>query len=753
MTGIWIAAPLLLLGVVLTAVWLERFSVPIILVALGLGLVVGSDGLGVWAFDDAALANEVANAGLVFILFQGGLVTKRSVLREVAVPAGGLATFGVILTGAITFAVLHFLVGWSFERSILVGAIISSTDAAATFSVLRRYALPQHVSATIEIESAANDPMAILLTAVVVESLASGEQLSWTIIPIFLWKFIAGPIIGWVMGRAAIAAFNRLNPQDRGYYYILIIAFVPLSYGLADLAQASGMLAVFTTGLVMGNRRFVYQQGVRNFSAALSMIANIGLFLLMGLLVFPSHFDALWLDGLILFAVLTVLARPISVFFGTLGKRFTREERVFIGWAGLRGSVPIVLATYPMAAGLDGGQEVFDLVFFAVLLSISIQGSSLGVVARWLGLSKPARPDPRYVLELITMAHSDLDLMVIDLPDPEGRPGPRIRELVLPPGAILTLVTRGEDVISPTGHTRLLGWDQVTVLAHPADEEEVRAALLSPFERPIEKAELARVIDAEVSDAGLEGEGALHDHVVVVGYGKVSSILTEFMTARGQPFVVIEQDRASVEALRRRGIQAIYGNGGELPVLERAGIASAKLLLLAMTQTVDARRAIERATAVNPKLRAIAWVNHASQREALSALPRTECIQTDVEIAYAMARAMLLACGVSAMETEALIMDAHRRDHGRAALPTRVVELHVAPDSLVVGKTLSELTFPEDTLVITLSRDDTFVVPSGQTELHAGDGLLVLASMENALTLERMLASPARTDPLPEASE
>ncbi len=392
METVYIIGPLLLLAVVFAAVWLDRYGVPVVLVALGGGLLFGSDILGLWHFDDVHLANRVANASLVFILFHGGLVTKRSVLRKVALPAGGLATWGVVLTAATAFGLLHLGLGWPFERSLLLAAVISSTDAAATFSILRRQSLRPRLASTIEIESAANDPMAILLTLVVVEALTAGTGLRWTILPVFAWKFVAGPVVGWLLARAALAVFDRLNPQDRGYYYVLLLAVALLTYGLAEAAQASGMLAVFTAGLVMGNRKFVYQQGIRNFSAALSMIANVGVFVMMGLLVFPSQWSGLWLEGVVLFLVLTLVARPAAVWLGTLGMGFETRERLFMSWAGLRGAVPIVLATYPMAAGLPAGQDVFNLLFCAVVLSVGLQGSTLGAMARRLGLSAPSRP-------------------------------------------------------------------------------------------------------------------------------------------------------------------------------------------------------------------------------------------------------------------------------------------------------------------------------------------------------------------------
>lgn len=745
METVYLIGPLLLLGVVLAAVWLDRWSVPVILVALGLGIVFGSDVLGLWYFDNVEMANQLANASLVFILFRGGLATKRADFKAVALPAGGMATWGVVLTAAAAFAVLHLVLGWPYEKSLLLAVVISSTDAAATFSILRRQSLPARLSSTIEIESAANDPMAILLTLVVVEGLVSGSSDGLMIVPLFLWKFVAGPVVGWGMARFALLVFDRLNPQDRGYYYVLLLAVVLLTYGLAELAHASGMLAVFTAGHVMGNRHFIYQQGIRNFSAALSMIANIGVFVMMGLLVFPRQWANLWLDGIVLFAVLTFVARPVAVWLGTIGMRIGARERHFMCWAGLRGAVPIVLATYPMAAGLPIGQEVFNLVFFAVLLSVSVQGSTLGWLAHRLGLSQPSRPQPRYGLELVTMAHSELDLIVVDLPDPKGRPGPRIRDLVLPPRALVTLVTRGNEVVAPSGNTRLLGWDQVTVLARIADEAEVRAALLEPFDRPIESDEpTTRVLDVEPAEAprpAVDGD-RLHGHVVLLGHGRVGAVLAGFLRQRELPFVVVEQDRTIVEALRRTGTPVVHGDGDEPGVLARAGIADARLLLVTSAEPVAVRRAIEYAHQVNPNIEVVTRVHHDTQRRVLAALPRTQCVQGEVELAYAMVRLMLLASGVSAIETEAIIMDARRGQGDKPVPRTRVAEIHVPATSAVVGRSLAELGLPRGALVITIARDGEFVVPGGQTEIRAEDALLVLADTEMAREIERLVLQP-----------
>lgn len=481
MHTLYLILPALLIAVVIASVWLERWSVPVILVALGTGIVFGSDVLNLWHFDDMVLTNQCANLALVFILFHGGFMTRSADFRAVALPANGLATWGVLLTAAATFAVLRWVFGWSMELSLLLSVIISSTDAAAIFSILRRQSLPQKLSSTVEIESAANDPMAILLTTVAVESLASGESLQFSTALLFLWKFGAGPIFGYLAGRLIISLFNWLKPQDRGYYYVLFLGVVMLTYGLTDLAQASGMLAVFTAGFVVGNGSFVHKQGVQNFSEAMSTIVNIGMFVLLGLLVFPRQFAGIWWQGLLLFLTLAFVARPLAVFLGTMGMRFGLKNKLFASWAGLRGAVPIVLATYPAAAGLAIGNQVFNLVFFAVILSILVQGSTLGLVARWLGLSEPARPKALFSLEMITMAKSDYDIVVIDLPGPKGAPGPRIRDLRLPEGAIITLITRGDEVVLPKGETQLLGWDQITILAHAPDEDTIRHKLTEAF--------------------------------------------------------------------------------------------------------------------------------------------------------------------------------------------------------------------------------------------------------------------------------
>lgn len=478
---IYVIAPLLLIAIVLAAVALERWSVPIILIALGVGIVFGSDVLGLVPFDNFALTNQVANLALVFILFHGGYGTQKADFRAVALPASGLATWGVVLTALATFVVLYFGLQWDLHLSMLLAVIISSTDAAAIFSILRRQPLPRKLSSTIEIESAANDPMAVLLTIAVIEAITSDTTgNNWLMsIALFLWKFSAAPVLAWFMAQGAVRLFNWIQPQDRGHYYVLSVGVVMLIYGLAEMIGASGMLAVFIAGFVMGNHSFVYKQGVTNFSSALSTVANVGMFALMGVQVFPSEFADIWWQGILLFLTLTFIARPFAVWLGTLGMGISWREKIFISWAGLRGSVPIVLATYPAAAGLSVGHEVFNLVFFGVLLSIAFQGSTLGPMAKLLKLTAPSRPTPKFQLDLISLTPTDYDQLVVDLPGPQGTIGPSVAELNLPDNAVIVLIVRGDDLVVPKGSTRLRGWDQVTVLAQTKDHDAILNTLQS----------------------------------------------------------------------------------------------------------------------------------------------------------------------------------------------------------------------------------------------------------------------------------
>jgi cell volume regulation protein A len=550
---VYLAIPLILLAVVVSAVYLDKKSVPVILVALLAGIIFGGDGLKFWTFNDIKLANELANLALVFVLFHSGFGTKKENLKSVALPAIGLATWGVVLTAVFTFICLHFILNWDKNLAILISVIISSTDAAATFSILRNQSLGHRLKSTIEIESAANDPMAILLTLVAVQALASGGDFSVHSFAVqFLWKFLAAPVFGFFIARLVVNIINQLAPQENGYYYIILLCTALFTYGFTETLNASGILAVFTAGLVMGNMQFIHKQGIYNFSSAISTIFNILLFVLLGVLVEPRTWfsEQLFLKGILLFVFLSFVARPAAVFLGTIGMRTSLKDKFFISWSGLRGAVPIVLATYPVANGLENGAEVFNLVFFAVLLSLTVQGASLSKIAKFLNLSTESRPVSPYSLEFFTKNTMEIGqritVFTIYLPGPEGCTGPLIRDLKLPEDTLLLMIARkrrvptllrktqkiiglikerfGDDeakeleskawdifqkrksrnvfkkseeedvwqVLPPRGDTILHGWDQITVLSKVEDEDEVKSVLLESFENEMIKEGLIR---------------------------------------------------------------------------------------------------------------------------------------------------------------------------------------------------------------------------------------------------------------------
>ena len=546
---IYLAIPLILSIVVISAVYMDKKGVPMILVALFAGIIFGKDGLKFWEFNDIVFANQFANLALVFILFHAGFTTNKSNLKLVALPAIGLATWGVLITSVVVFLCLHFILGWESKMAILLSVIIASTDVAAIFSILRKRPLGHKLSTIIEVESAANDPMAILLTIVTLHALsAAGASLSAPVLILqFLWKFASAPVIGFIIAKFVVWLINKLIPQETGYYHVIMLSTALFTYGLTETLEASGMLAVFTAGLVMGNMYFVQKQGVYNFSSSMSTIANILLFVLLGVLVGPSKWleEDVLLRGVLFFVFLSFVARPAAVFLGTIGMRIPFKEKLFISWAGLRGAVPIVLATYPAAYGIEHGNEIFDMVFFVVLLSLVIQGSSLGKVAKFLKLTTVSRPESPYSLEFYSKneieAGQGLTVFTVGMPDPEGCEGPAIKDLNLPESAVLLMIARrqkvpmlfkqtrkiikllneehsekyGEEakelvekareiilrinekrsfnkegneeegdlwrIHPPKGDTVLRGWDQVTVLSKVEDQEKVTEELEGAF--------------------------------------------------------------------------------------------------------------------------------------------------------------------------------------------------------------------------------------------------------------------------------
>lgn len=369
----------------------SKVGIPALLLFLGIGMLAGSDGPGGIYFDDARIAQTVGIVALAFILFAGGLDTDGKAVRPVLGGALSLSTLGVFLTAIIVAAFAIPLLHVSFPQGLLLGAIISATDAAAVFSVLgtRNIKLSGKLLPLLELESGTNDPMAVFLTFGLTNFLAHPETSIFSMILLFVQQMGIGLVSGLLIGWLSVWLMTRLNLDVEGLYRVFTIALVLFSYSLTALLGGSGFLAVYLVGLLLGNSPIQRVDRLSRFHDSLAWLMQIAMFLILGLLVFPSRLPAIMIDGLLLTAIAVFIARPVSVFIALLLTKMSMWEKLFISWVGLRGAVPIVLATFPLLAGLPKATTLFDLVFFVVLASALLQGASVSYVARWLKVTAP----------------------------------------------------------------------------------------------------------------------------------------------------------------------------------------------------------------------------------------------------------------------------------------------------------------------------------------------------------------------------
>ncbi|HEY9053873.1 MAG TPA: potassium/proton antiporter [Rectinemataceae bacterium] len=473
----------ILVFLTLSATIFRRFNLPLIILALAIGIIFGSDVTGLVYFDDAVLTKRVADLALVFVLFAGGYSIQRAELKPVLAPTMTLATLGVLMTIGITTIILRFVGGWDFSRSLLVAVVISSTDASAVFSILKNHAVQRRPSSITEIESAANDPMAIVSTAFVVKFLSGAGIEAWRSVLELLWQMGGGLGLGLAVGWAGSLLFRKIRDVETGYYYLLLVGIILASYGVADTVGASGMLSAFFAGYFLGNRKFPFKSSLSSFVSALSFMANAGLFILLGLLMFPRSLGKVWGAGLLVFIALSFVSRPITVFLCTAFRKIPLKEKVFISWSGMRASVPIVLATYPLAAGLDPGHEILNIIFVAVCLSLLVQGTSIGWLAGKLGLRVKKPLVPKQKMELVTVHETKYELVEVFV-DPERYSGERkLSELDLPAEANVTMIARKDRMLVPRGQTSIKPGDVLTLLVEQDKAEDAASGVLAGFER------------------------------------------------------------------------------------------------------------------------------------------------------------------------------------------------------------------------------------------------------------------------------
>jgi potassium/hydrogen antiporter len=441
-----------------------RLRVPGLLLFLFLGMAIGSDGLGWIDFSDYRLARRIGIIALALILFEGGLTSGLLEIRPVLRPALSLAIVGTVVTAAVT----GFAAVWLFDVStldgLLLGSVLAATDGAAIFALLRGSTLKRRLATTLEGESGFNDPVAILLVLGFIEWLQHDDYGIADMAVLFVRQLGIGLAIGVAVGLAAAWTLRRVTLATAGLYPVATLAVAALAFGGADALHGSGFLAVYLAGLALGTSGIPAQQTVTSFHQGLAWVAQVAMFVALGLLVFPSRLDDVAVRGTVLAPVLVFVSRPVAVAIATLPMRFTWPERVVLAGAGLRGAVPVVLATFPILAGVGGSTQLFDVVFFAVLLSTIIQGTTFEPVARWLGATTDEPALPRPLAEAGTIRRLGAEVLEYPVADDDAVVGARVRDLGLPREAVVNVIVRGGEAIPPRGSTILRAGDRLHVL-------------------------------------------------------------------------------------------------------------------------------------------------------------------------------------------------------------------------------------------------------------------------------------------------
>ncbi len=462
---------LVILASILASVVTSRLGVPLLLVFLGIGMLLGPEGPGGLVFENIPLAHLIGSAALAVILFDGGLRTPVRNFRIGLRPALGLATIGVMLTSGLTGLFAWWWLGLSWLEALLLGAIVGSTDAAAVFSLLhsRGLELKSRVGATLEIESGSNDPMAIFLTIVLIELLLLPDRsLGLMVLGQFVQQMGLGALLGVLGGLGLLWLINRL-PMAAGFYPLAALAGALCVFGLTGLLGGSGFLAVYLAGLVVGNRPLEAGQNIKRFHDGVASLAQIGMFLMLGVIVTPSELPPVALDAGLLAAVLILVARPLAVGVCLLPFRFPWREQLFIAWVGLRGAVPIILALFPLLAGLELAGYFFHVVFFVVLISLLVQGWTVAPVARWLQLELPPATARVQRTELDIPGQQEMELVGYRLAENT----PVVREawssFRLPATARLVAHLRGGRLLETLEILDLRSGDHLYIMVSPAD--------------------------------------------------------------------------------------------------------------------------------------------------------------------------------------------------------------------------------------------------------------------------------------------
>ncbi|MDV2857919.1 potassium/proton antiporter [Oceanimonas sp. CAM02] len=459
-----LAGVLLCLSVLATLVS-ARSGIPILLIFLLIGMLAGESGPGGIMFESYSLAYTVGNLALAIILLDGGMRTRMETFRVGLKPALSLATFGVLITSGITGLIAVYILDLGWLQGLLLGAIVGSTDAAAVFSLLggRGMQLNQRVGASLEIESGTNDPMAIFLTLTLIALITGDMQGSGEAVLFLLSQFGIGALAGLLGGQVLVQLIRRISLAS-GLYPLLVTGFGLTLFALTAMLQGSGFLAVYLAGLVLGNSRLRNLESILPVFDGLAWLSQIGLFLVLGLLISPADMWAMALPASLIALAMIFIARPVAVLTSLLPFfRFNARELGFISWVGLRGAVPIVLAIFPLMAGIEEGGMLFNVAFFVVLISLLVQGSSLPLMARWLAVEVPPEPAPRRRSMLGIFKENDFEMFLYQV-ESQSLDGIVVRQLTFPPHCRVAAVFRGEHLLPASGSTRLAINDVLCVI-------------------------------------------------------------------------------------------------------------------------------------------------------------------------------------------------------------------------------------------------------------------------------------------------
>lgn len=466
---------LLLLISILAGKTSYRFGVPTLILFLSVGMLAGSEGIGRIHFDDPQLAQFIGIVSLNFILFSGGLDTSWKTIKPVLWQGISLSTLGVLFTALSVGTFVWAVTDFTIYEGLLLGAIVSSTDAAAVFSILRskNLALKKNLRPVLELESGSNDPMAYFLTIAFLGLVVNQDQSLISIIPLFLKQILIGLALGFLFGKLSKLIINRISLDFEGLYPVLAIALMFIIFSATDTLGGNGFLAVYLSGVYLGNQDLIHKKTIMRFYDGVAWLMQIVLFLTLGLLVYPTHVVEVLGIGMLISAFLILVARPIGVFLSLSFFRMKMRRRWYVSWVGLRGAVPIVFATYPLLAGVEKAEMIFNVVFFVSLSSVLVQGTTLTTVAKWLHVALPGKVKPKSPVDTFLSDGAKSLIREITIPSDNFSVGKRIVDLHFPRKAIIAMISRDGKFLTPNGATQIEEEDTLIVLME--DEKSVEA--------------------------------------------------------------------------------------------------------------------------------------------------------------------------------------------------------------------------------------------------------------------------------------